>query len=127
MLTVMTCCVYFTSSFTSHEPLDQWCSSTTRLCQDVEVLESTTSSSGLGGRGTSSAARTRVIWDKYFGMNVLHPFTHSKRGIIPLFLMRRPDDPLRDTIAAHEGLIGFRRGGIVGRHWLSVDVHAPWA
>src|SRR5215467_8737048 len=75
MLTVITCCVYLTSSFTSHEPLDQWCSSTTRLCQDVEVLESTTPSNGLGGRATPSVARIRVIWDKYFGMNVFHACT----------------------------------------------------
>src|SRR5215472_12752605 len=127
MLTVMTCCMYLTSSFTSHEPLDQWCSSTTRLCQDVEVLESTTSSSGLGGWGTSSVARTRVIWDEYFAINILHPFTLAKRGIILLVLMRRPDDPLRDTTAAREGLMCFRRSGIVCGRRLSVDVHAPWA
>src|SRR6516225_10274800 len=104
MLTVMTCCMYLTSSFTSHEPLDQWCSSTTRLCQDVEVLESTIPSSGLGGRATPSVARTGVICDKYFGMNLLHLFTHFTGTTIPTLLMRRADRPVRATIVARAGL-----------------------
>src|SRR5215470_8241944 len=102
MLTVITCCMYLTSSFTSQEPLDQWCSSTTRLCQDVEALESTIPSSGLGGRATPSVARTSVIWDKYFGMSVLHPLKYCKHTTIPMFLMRRADHPLRATTVARE-------------------------
>src|SRR5215469_12074388 len=115
MLTVMTCCMYLTSSFTSHEPLDQWCSSTTRLCQDVNMLESTIPSYGLGGRATPSVARTGVICDKYFGMNLLHLFTHFKRTTVPTLLMRRGDHPLRARTVAPEGL------RIVGRDWLSMD------
>src|SRR5215467_13708192 len=117
MLTVITCCMYLTSSFTSKEPLDQWCSSTTRLCQDVEVLESTIPSSGLGGRATPSVARTRVIWDKYFGMSVLHPLRHCKHTTIPMFLMRRADHPLRATTVAREG---FRILAGAGCQWTSI-------
>src|SRR5215469_11233373 len=117
MLTVMTCCMYLTSSFTSHEPLDQWCSSTTRLCQDVEALESTTPSNGLGGRASPSVARTRVIWDKYFGMSVLHACTYGKREI-PMFLMRREHDPLRaPTLGFETDLMKVRQPRLPKSPW----------